>query len=337
MEAASNGNQPEVAGLVIDIPVMLSLPGLSKARSVLVPVLFTELDGTFLCPREVVSFSISLVRTKADGYARKAVVSIGRLYEFWWKEGSPPLLEASVVDTLFYTYLAERMATPDDVNLRKFPNWQPITWETFRQEHDHLRQYAHFCRKQKGTLSAMGLALQKGSMLFVEEAVPRVLNDRFLSHLNVALSKWRELQDFKAAIPSEIRHVARRRLRRGSKRSATPSFQDIIELIEQEKNLTFKALWIILFGTGARISEVLNMWVCDVLPGAYAKYFSDIQDMWEPFIIFAHPELSIYTGSTDMARARYSRATVLNQKYGLYPRTELNGTSERAGVRRRMI
>jgi integrase len=94
------------------------------------------------------------------------------------------------------------------------------------------------------------------------------------------------------------------------------------QLIESEANATFKAIWLVAFFGGPRLSELLSLWTCDVLPGECRKHWfpGDIfVDL--PLVTIANPWHSKWCGK--IGDERTTREQYLLQQYGLYPRPRM--------------
>jgi hypothetical protein len=81
---------------------------------------------------------------------------------------------------------------------------------------------------------------------------------------------------------------------------------------------------------GPRISEILNLWRCDVLPGRFRPtLFPDDKVSEVPLVVLAHPTQSLYVGHT--VHDGRDRLQHLHESYGLKPRYVQEANSLKAG------
>lgn len=142
--------------------------------------------------------------------------------------------------------------------------------------------------------------------------------DDLLAHLEPYRARMRDLLEpdpaFPAAFRSSLRptvHATKGDLRR----------EDVTELVEQERNPVFRALWILLAGGGIRVSEALNMWNVDVMPSHMSRFFGSADLTGTPLVLLAHPTRSVYLGNPGASsRSGPDREAALRQRYGLVAR-----------------
>jgi integrase len=150
-------------------------------------------------------------------------------------------------------------------------------------------------------------------------------------HLEAQRERWNTLQgdDEVVAPPSILKRLAVQ-ASAGKGNTTSLSVEEMDALIDRETNFMFKALWILLAYVGPRISEALNMYVCDIIDPGFAKQLF-LADIDGPVIIFADPKKSTFLGSGDPRRAIQNRTDYLAATYGLQPRPDYGGKSMRAG------
>jgi len=96
--------------------------------------------------------------------------------------------------------------------------------------------------------------------------------------------------------------------------------EQVDAIIDGERNPIYRSLWILLAYAGPRLSEALNLWRCDILPGSYSRFFSEIDMTGSPLVIFAHPSRSPYVGDVSPTKRGENRRTHLDRVWGLKPR-----------------
>ncbi|WP_167648809.1 hypothetical protein [Mameliella alba] len=104
-----------------------------------------------------------------------------------------------------------------------------------------------------------------------------------------------------------------------------PPKAEVDAIIEAEPNPTFRAIWLVLaYGGSHRVSEILNLWQCDVLPSHYRREFFGVESRDHgPLVLIAHPSESTYLGAFDN-RKKTTREAFLKEKYNLTPRNKLS-------------
>ncbi|MBY6117185.1 hypothetical protein KUW09_23515 [Mameliella alba] len=104
-----------------------------------------------------------------------------------------------------------------------------------------------------------------------------------------------------------------------------PPRSEVDAIIEAEQNPTFRAIWLVLaYGGSHRVSEILNLWQCDVLPSHYRQEFFGFAPREDgPLVLIAHPAESTYLGHFENSQKR-TRENFLRAKYDLKPRNKLS-------------
>jgi len=321
--------------LVFDVPYLCSppvFPGLS-ARSptrVLLPVLAVRFPGGAVAvPDEALSWGRHLADKGVSPFQiRRRLNSVGRLHEFAQTVAADRMSQPGAMDLLVWEYLRSRVENPVDPGARQFQHWQPVQYEVVRTEFRDLVDFGQYCASYTGPTSPMGSAFKAGSAVWVK--VDRSLSaDRLLAHLEAQRARWHALLGADTpAPPSGLKRLATTLGRKKSSSDTTLSIEEVDAIIDREKNLMFRALWIELAYAGPRLSEALNHWRCDVLDTSYSKQFFNAT-VKGPLLIFAHPIHSRYTGSFE--ETVKTRKQVLKDRYGLAPRPDAGGRNQRAG------
>lgn len=304
------------ATVVIDLPVRL--PRGKDVAIVPLPILVTRTAGEPVVPPETFAFAIDRARIEPFAALRQMLVTIARLHDDWIAS-SIPLESADDADTVIWNYAWKRLC-----------GTHPVEYDTVRTEFRYITKFVRFCRLDPRLKSPFGAALAKGSKLFGKE-MPIQKSKGFLLHLDAQRRRWLALQDFEADFPEDLRKVASPRIVTSTKVVKFPTVDQMDDLIDLEKNVVYRAAWCALAGQGARFSELLQMWRCDVLPASYGRrYFSTDHPADQPFLIYAHPSKSLWTGSNYTRKGGEDRRAVL-ATYGLSPGTERILAKQRYG------
>lgn len=320
---------------VFDVPYLCrphTYPGLrpQPAARVLLPVLAVRTaEGKVLIPDEPLSWAQNLARDGRRSFEiHRRLNTVGRLHEFVQTVAPDQILRPGGMDLLVWEYLRHRVATPVDPGAREFEHWQPVQFEVVQTEFRDLVDFGRFCASYTGPTSAIGAAFKAGGDIWIK--VDRSLPpDRLLGHLEAQRGRWHALLgDDRPAAPSTLKKLATT-LRKSTSDTAL-SIDQVDCLIDRERNLVFRALWLELAYLGPRISETLNHWRCDVLDASHSKVLFGAPVVG-PLVIFADPVKSTYTGAFADGSAIKTRMQVLKDPYGLVPRPDVAGRKQRAG------
>lgn len=262
-----------------------------------------------------------LARGKARG-ASNDLELLGRLHDFHqvaW--GGEPLLPSDR-RIFVWCYLDARYhGTANRPHLQAL-GWKPVRFSTARQEFHRIALYLKWAasqelRRDELLISADDLASLSDRL--IEETKQRKRD--LLGHLAASRARWEVL--FGRGYEMPDLHVR-------DEGGSGPSISldrtiDIAEarlVIRHERNPVYKAIFILAAFGGPRISEILNMWQCDVLPASVAEYLYGRKQV-EPLVLLAHPAESLYIG--DFTRTRKNRLQHLSEHYGLRPRHAVQG------------
>lgn len=322
--------------VVFDVPVSMSVGTFGGKTNrppvrVLHPVLAVRTrNGDVLFPDEALAWARSLCEAETlTPDIRRKLNSVGRLWEFAETTVGPGIAEPEVIDMVVCQYLLARAETPVDPSARTFPHWVPVRLETVSNEFRDIQEFAAYCAAFKADASIIGRTFQSSSLWSTfKKKMPA---QDFLSHLGVERARWKELldEDTSIALPRSVRRRAIN-AKRSKKGNTTALHADqIAAIVDRENNIMFRALWILLAFCGPRVSEALNLWICDILSAGYARrlFGTDIKG---PVVVFADPRASTYTGSFDPGNM-IERETFLKRRYGLRPKPDAEGRKQRAG------
>lgn len=323
---------------VFVIPLHVKIPTFRVAgqspvpttRLIHAPVLAVRtVTGEVFIPEEALAWAKTLLLDERSFDARIKMSTLGRLAEFTETVAPGRQLDQNDIDSIVWSYLAARISTPDLVSERSFPHWRPVKYETVRTEFRTIVSFSQFCARYSGNRSALGSALSVASSLWKAADVPMHPNSFFV-HLQQYVRRAGDLFGAQPAFPKSLKALAIRSGNYASPTNTSLAASEVEALVNAERNPVYRALWLLLAYGGPRVSEALNLWRCDVLPGSYSKRFSTIDMTGQPFVIFAHPSYSTYVGDVQRIDRKVNRLRVLRERWGLQPRPDL-ATGRRVG------
>lgn len=326
-EVASDCGAQEFADfLVCDMNFRFRLRSFGSSESApqgemerVLPVLFIRLtDGSVTISQEALAWAQKLVRDDAIAAPRPKIAAVGRLYAFIrTTAGTLDDLSPDEMDALIYAYLGSRLAGSPEGHADGGSS--SITLETAQSEFAYFAQFSRFCASFTGTCSPIGAAFRANGH-FWQTAKALSKPDSFFAHLRARQQLIQDRFDARPAFPKTLTRGAVRSSRRIDQTTTTMSPEQVDAIIDGERNVVYKSLWTLLAYAGPRLSEALNLWRCDVLPGSYSRYFSEIDMTGLPLVIFAHPSRSTYVGDVTSMKREETRRTYLNRIWGLKPR-----------------
>jgi len=288
--------------------------------------------GDVVIPDESLNWSRKMIEQRVPvADIRRKLNTVGRLFEYGNAVVGDKISEPNVIDEVVWQYLIARAENPFDPSRRRFQHWLPIRYERIHIEFRDLVEFAGFCADYTGQTSVIGGAFKRHSKVWstVKRNSPP---EDFLIHLEAQRERWNILQgdDEVVAPPSVLKRIAVQSSAEKKGNTTSLSVEEIDALIDRENNFMFKALWVLLAYQGPRISEPMNMWVCDVINPVQAKQLF-LTEFVGPVVIFADPTRSRFLGSIDPKSSIVTRAGHLDTKYGLKPRPDYDGKSMRVG------
>ena len=240
------------------------------------------------------------------------VKSIANLSAFYIFQQRPPLDERGL-RRLIEKYLLKRQNGDPDLG------WEPLSRPALEVELRNIAAYSDFCEREYGFLPLLGrrtVALPAPHANQASFWKLMACNEQdFFGHLAALRTK-----------ESKDTQVPGRAIRRAGSNSFVGMSEDFAwRLIEAEKNLTYKAIWLAGFFGGPRVSELLNLWTCDVLPGTCRQHWFPGDTFVDlPLIIIANPWHSKWCGR--IGDQRITRQALLLETYGLQPRPRMAET-----------
>ncbi|MBR9972103.1 hypothetical protein [Magnetospirillum sulfuroxidans] len=306
-----------------------TLPTLSPPGAL--PFLFVADEvGDVALSREALSWANALTQTRSLSSIEQWVGTIGRLHDWYVIGWQARPLTTELLTDLVYSYLYFRLHGTIDPSGRTIVpsiSWKPVRYETVQGEYSAIRSYVQHCNTAFGHI---GLA--RRTTVINQSFIAQMLADKessardFFAHLNAHRERWRTYFDFADDMPRLAGGKRPIRSRVGF-RQMMP-IEEWVALIDAEKNLVFRGIWMLSAFGGLRISEILNMWQVDVLPASYRGRLFGFDDD-TILVLRAHPCDSTYT--TTVGDRRTTRRQHLATKYGRVPRPDSIVSSERAG------
>ncbi|MCO6389374.1 site-specific integrase [Aliihoeflea sp. 40Bstr573] len=323
--------------LVINLPIdrarpSLLSPNVTVAHRAHLPVLLicTADDDEIVVPKEALAWALHLTDEIVPAASiRRGLNAVGRLFDFTSSIGHHRIEQDGFIDVAVYEYLRARLETPPDLQSRSFKYWHPVGYNTVIGEFRDIVDFARFCREYAGESSIIGSAFRKSRKVW-ELVNCNISADDLLSHLRAQRLRWSALTGGdRPVVARGIRRIAGNRSFARSTYDTSLSMAEVDAIIDLERNVAFKALWILLAYAGPRISEALNLWRCDVLDSSYARRLFNA-DVVGPVIVFADPRESTYLGSFGRGLPSKTREEHLRRTFGLKPRPSLTD-KRRAG------
>ncbi len=301
----------------------LLLRGLLRLTAL--PCIFLENeDGDVVLHRDALEYVKACLSAYELGTIERDVNAIARLYDFYRVFWRGDVLPDDDLDYLIYAYLAWRHSgtlTEDGTSRLGGLRWKPLAYEGLRAEFSALHRYFRFCSMTCGhvALGTMRKAIRiDGTPLNRMHATAAMKERDFFVHLTASREYWARRHDNGFAMPPVSRPV---RGRHGHLRHVMAE-EEVWQIIRNERNPVYRAIWLVGAFGGIRISEQLNAWQCDVLPASSRRLLFQADGVDSIMVLRADPVNSRFLG--DLGKAEKTRAQYLLGKYGMLPRSELS-------------
>ncbi|EKS31067.1 site-specific integrase [Afipia felis] len=299
-------------------PAFVVLTVRARRKPHLRPVLVVrDQDGEAAIPREPIEWIRNVLTFDSKSPAKMMLSTIGRLYEYTSIAFRDFELTAETLPTAVWNYTAfragERM--PDDPDSQQLTLWNPVKRSTAISEFRTIVSYLQFCNDRFQSLLLLDRPVGLKNIQHLD--IPTTSKRDFFLHLRGHRERYRKLLGVERYHPPRVTPSASLATRRSSQGRTMP--QDEVDLIiGAEKNPSFKALWTLLAYGGMRVSEALNIWCVDIMPGSMIAQFERGFTQAEPLVILADPVESRFVG--DFGDSSRTRLKYLRDKYGLVPR-----------------
>lgn len=291
------------------------------------PVLFIEgITGEVTPSREVMVWAKASLAGYSLSKVDHDVRVLARFIDFYrlWFHGRS--LDDGDLDYLVYAYLVQRYAGTLDAEGRcslHGLNWRPLSYVSLKSEFVALSRYLRFCATTWGFID-LNPNLFRTSIDDPPVKRMRDLENRrdedFFVHLGAAREWWQQrYADTDLKLPPIARSP-----QKPQKFRNFPTNDEVWAIIDAETNPIFRSLWLIGAFGGIRISEQLNMWQVDILPGSSREHFfteSTIGSTNTLLVLRADPNESRYIdhpGTKGPTRRQH-----LWERYTTLPRTSL--------------
>lgn len=204
-------------------------------------------------------------------------------------------------------------------------SWSPVKRATLERDRNSLLLFSEFCSERFAHFPL--IPMEKGSFAKDGQSFSAVMRrlaarDRMLlGHLDSTRRN---------AYPTFAAGISERSAPRRSNGKTFLSKALVEDLILGTPSVAQRMAFIQAAFGGQRISEILNMWRSDALPGRYRPVlFPDDEASDIPLLILAHPSQSTYLGETRPGTK--DRLQHLHSAYGLRPRNLLESDPMMAG------
>lgn len=288
----------------------------------LLPVLMVdESDETARLVPELVAFMEALVSQGESLAKRQGIANaLALLHDYLIiARRAEPVTPDQLPDVVAGFLRRRRNQPAEDDGL----DWLPVRRETVDRDKHYLRLFSEFCASRFGYFPIVPLREQ--CALTPESADYRSVMRRLARKRNMLLGHVAGSGAPPAKIGLREKKVARR-----SSSHTFLSTAMVEDLILSTPSISQRIAFILAAFGGPRISEILNLWRCDVMPGRFRPtLFPDDKASEVPLVILAHPTQSLYIGDT--APNSCDRLQYLYESYGLKPRYAEEASSLKSG------
>lgn len=260
---------------------------------------------------------------------RSIANTLGLLHDFLVLHEKSPVISPDSLPSLILRFFVARCGgtVGQDGSDGSGLFWMPAKYETYKNDRRNLRLYSEYCVKTHGflpltpTIALDGLDRRGRSYMDLRAEFRRSKQDFFV-HL-------RDFRERRGAYGPNVGGRAAPHKTGNLANKAYIPYDELKELIARTKSVVQRMVFVLGAFGGPRISEQLNMWREDVLPGRYRPLlFPDDRSSEVPLVILAHPYAAQYVGR--MSVDGTSRSQYLLARYGRVPRPGMT-KADRAG------
>jgi len=313
---------------------------MAQAHGQTTPVLAVRTSaGEVLVPHSTLSWARHLTQqNRSPESVLQDLHTIGRFAEYVDRVHGSDELDPDTLTLAIYAYVAYRAGNrlPGDPDCEALPNWPPVSESKAWNEYRALARFFSY-----SGASDIKVDIAHGVMptkrFYDAAAAYKVAGSRdFFVHLAPQRERWRRMMVDSDLVDLREQLTIRPRNPTPTALTTTMSREEVEAIIRAERSPMFKALWILLAFGGCRISEALNLWQIDVMPGSWSRHFGDLDASGQPFVLLADPAEGRFVG--DIGNARTTRQDYLKDKYGRAPRSKLPSKHpERAGWKSMLV
>lgn len=330
--SASSDKLEDPGFLVFSLPVA----GL-KHRGIEIgalPVLAVRAStGAVDIPKSTLLWSKNLASSgRSSASISRALKTIGRFAEYVDRVHGVAGLDAETLTLAIYAFVAYRVGDrrPEDPDLQALPAWPPISAEVAWAEYRTLSRYFAHTGSADVKIATMWGTQPTPEFGTSALAYQQQGSRDFFVHLAPHRERWRRMMVRDDDVVSRPAHPIRPPMPKAKSIGNVMSRDEVDAIIRAERNPMIRALWVLLAFGGVRISEALNIWQCDVMPGSQSRYFGDLDATGLPFVLLVDPREGRFVG--DIRTPGSSRRDILMKQWGLLPRPDLpSDHPERAG------
>lgn len=295
----------------------VSIAEVTRADGKVAPAIWVESKGQVGILVEALEFAFNQVDLQRPYQGIKhSISSISNLLRHFLDEGQPELDERG-----FRRFINGYFIMRSEGDLDR--GLLPLNRQALEAELRGITSFSDFCELRYGYLPLTGArTVSLPSPSQAEKSFWRLMQSNetdFFSHLALR----REKRHNTVSLPG------RRQKSGGADAFAGMTSEFMWEVIDAEKNPTYRALWLLGTFGGPRLSESMNLWACDVLPGT-ARQLMFPGDIFVglPLVVVADPWNSRWCGT--FGDSRETRKEFLMSRYGLPPRPHMaeNGGGE---------
>jgi hypothetical protein len=297
---------------------------------VLPVVIFDRPDEEPQPMMELTAFKYQMLRHGAPLPRLRSIANtMGLLHDFLLLHESQRVLTAESLPSFVLRFFVARCAgtVGADGTDPSGLFWGGAKYDTYKVDRQNIRMYSQYCVKNFGYIPLTTSAISTD--YFANQKIDasmrahlRKSKAEFFAHLQHYREERRPIG------PSLSRRPAPSRTGVSDNRSFIPD-DELRNIILKTKSVVQRMVFVAGAFGGPRISEQLNMWREDVLPGSYRPIlFPDDRASDVPLIVLAHPYAAQYLGRMSIDGA--SRAQHLMEFYARCPRPGLED-SGRAG------
>lgn len=310
--------------------VVKVLPITRQHATVQMPVLFCrDTVGECVFSRESLAWAYAQLSAYSSGKILSNIRAVSKFTDFYMATSADVGMSIDDLEYLVYAFVSTRLTgTLDSDGKSRIEGlaWKPAQFSTVQQEFISIVKYMDFCSTHFGQVIIADAFRSSPKKSFFQRLyeVRQQKNRDMLVHLNAARDYWKEMAGVgRYQLPS----VAYEPPGRSVEVRNFPTVDEVKLIIKNTDNVVYKAIFIAAAFGGLRISEILNTWSVDVLPGEYrAHFFSEPQREFNDTVLYlrADPIHSTYCGEiSDDSR---TRAQYLEAEFGVRPRPTLHKT-----------
>lgn len=249
-----------------------------RGLSLSLPVLFVQApSGEVTLNKDALLWARESIAIYAVSKIEEDVRVLGRFMNFHRVWANEPTYDTIEPDYLMYAYLTYRHAGTRS-NGGESPvtglNWRPISSTSLRSEFRTLSRYFRFCATTWGYIDLPPhrfCLCENGQSIRRLEFLEKQKDRELFGQLSAARGYWEDRRGNESLkIPAIIKRPPKARTIR-----RFPTSEEITAVIRAEPNPIFKSLWLVAAFGGIRISEQLNAWQIDILPGSHRQFFFD--------------------------------------------------------------